>query len=822
MDGNQKEQPVNCLFLIPMRLIKLFSNNGFSYKSLAAILVLICQHLFVASSFSQTLTQTIRGTVVDADSKAPIEQAGVKILNIDSIIYSATDASGKFRLLKVPVGRQSLKISFIGYEDVVMQNIVVTTGREVVLNIEMHEKLIMGKEVDVVAVKDKTKANNDMVTNSARNFQSEETERYAGSRGDPAKMVANYAGVATGNDVRNDIIVRGNSPLGVLWRLEGTDIPSPNHFSTQGATGGPVSILNNNLLASSDFLTGAFPAEYGNKMAAVFDLKLRNGNNEKTEYTSQIGFNGLEAGVEGPISKKDGSSFLFDYRYSTLKPFQLLGINFGVSGIPQYQDLTFKINVPTAKAGVFSLWGIGGLSTISLLDSQKDSTDWSFTKHGENLVFGSGMGAVGLSHLYFFSDKISGKLNLSVSGTQLKTTIDTLNANKTPYRTYTNNSKDGQYFANYTLTDKISAHHLIKAGVTVKNIVFNYLSEYWSNPNNKYLDELNDKNGAYAFQSYVEWQYRINNKLTLNNGIHYNLFMLTKSSAVEPRSGIRWQFAPKQTLSLSFGMHSQSLPMIYYFYKAYDSITNSYSQTNKTIQLSKSIHYVLGYDFNFAKNYRFKLETYYQNLYNIPIEQYRKSSFSTINVGNEIEGLTLMDSLTNKGTGYNYGCEITLEKFFSKHFYFLNSLSLYDSRYKGSDEILRHTAFSGGYVYNLLGGVEIPVGKKNQIIGLDVKFSFAGGNRYTPIDLQASIQHKQAVPIDSLAFSKQFSDYQKIDVKISYRINRKKVAHYFFFDVENVLNHKNILQQVYDDSKQTMIYDYQLGVFPYGGYRLEF
>ena len=262
--------------------------------------------------------------------------------------------------------------------------------------------------------------------------------------------------------------------------------------------------------------------------------------------------------------------------------------------------------------------------------------------------------------------------------------------------------------------------------------------------------------------------------------------------------------------------------MIYYFYKDYDSISNTYAQTNKTLDLSKSKHYVIGYDYNFAKDYRVKLETYYQDLYNIPIEKYSKNSFSTINVGNEFNGITLVDSLTNKGTGYNYGAELTLEKFFSKNFYFLNSLSIYDSRYKGSDGILRHTAFSGGYVYNVWGGIEIPLGKKNQIIGFDIKLTFAGGNRYTPADLQQSILQRNAVYVDSLAFSRQFRDYQKVDVKISYRINQKKVSHYIFIHIENIFNHKNILQQVYNDTKQKMIEDYQLGLFPYGGYRIEF
>ena len=766
---------------------------------------------------------------------------GVKILNIDTNIYSITDANGKFRLAKVPVGRHTIKFSFIGYEDVVLQNIVVISGKEAVLNVEMREKLLVGKEVEIVAEKDKTKANNDLVTNSARSFQSEETERYAGSRGDPSKMVANYAGVATGNDARNDIIVRGNSPIGVLWRLEDTDIPSPNHFSTQGATGGPVSILNNNLLGSSDFLTGAFPAQYGNRMSAVFDLKMRNGNNEKTEYTGQMGLNGLEAGIEGPLgrtksngqdsvasiksntSKLSGSSYLINYRYSTLKLFKMLGISFGVSGIPTYQDLSYKLNIPTSKAGVFSLWGIGGMSDIALLDSEKDSTDWSFTGLGEDLRFGSKMGATGLSHLYFFTDKISGKLNVSASGTQFKVTDDTLSTSKDPFRVYTNISSDWQYYANYTLTDKINAHHLLKAGVIWKDMFADYKATYWSRHNKKYLDEFRNKDNTTSFQAFLHWQYRITDNLMMNSGVHFNYFTLSNSHAIEPRAGLRWQFLQKQSVSFAFGMHSQTLPLIYYFFHSYDSLTQTYSNTNRSLDLSKSRHYVIAYDFNFAKDFRFKFETYYQDMYNIPIEKYHKSSFSTLNTGNELEGLTFVDSLENKGTGYNYGTEITIEKFFSKKYYFLSSLSLYESKYKGSDGILRNTAFSGRYVYNLLGGIELPIGgKKNQLIGFDMKMSFAGGNRYTPIDIPKSIEQKNAVYVDSLAFTGQFRDYQKIDFKISYRINSKKASHYFFVHVENIFNRKNILQQVYNDNKQVVVEEYQLGLFPYGGYRIEF
>ncbi len=142
----------------------------------------------------------------------------------------------------------------------------------------------------------------------------DEVTRYAGGRNDPARLASNFAGVSSTNDSRNDIVVRGNSPTAVLWRMEGIPIPNLNHFTTLGTTGGPVSALNTNALKNSDFYTGAFAAEYGNASGAVFDLSLRTGNKDKVEKTLQLNmFSGLEAMIEGPLKqKKNGSSFLIE------------------------------------------------------------------------------------------------------------------------------------------------------------------------------------------------------------------------------------------------------------------------------------------------------------------------------------------------------------------------------------------------------------------------------------------------------------------------------------------------------------------------------
>jgi len=279
------------------------------------LFILFILSISFSNSFAQNnYTQTIRGTVIDKSSQSPLIGASIILMNSDPLIGTITDIDGKFRLENIPVGRQGITISYLGYNTIALPGLNLTSGKELVLTIELEENITSLSKVVITAEQRKDIAINEMATVSARSFTVEETERYAGSLGDPSRMVSNFAGVSMTNDSRNDIIIRGNSPSGLLWRLDGIEIPNPNHFGAFGTTGGPVSMLNNNLLTNSDFITSAFPAEYGNAMSGVFDLKMRHGNNEKREYVGQIGFNGFELGAEGPFKKGSRASYLANYR----------------------------------------------------------------------------------------------------------------------------------------------------------------------------------------------------------------------------------------------------------------------------------------------------------------------------------------------------------------------------------------------------------------------------------------------------------------------------------------------------------------------------
>jgi hypothetical protein len=770
---------------------------------------------------SQDLSQTIRGTIIDKQTQSPLPGAMIQLLNSDPIKACSTDENGKFRLEAVPLGRWQIKFSLLSYKEKV-QSIILTSGKEIVLQVELEENAVQADEVTIIAEQDKTKSNNKMATVSSRLFSTEEAARYAGSRNDPARMAANFAGVSGANDSRNDIIIRGNSPLGVLWRVNGLDIPNPNHFGSLGSTGGPISILNNNTLDNSDFMTGAFPADYGNATAGVFDLKMRTGNNEKYEYLAQMGFNGFELGAEGPFSKKNkNASFLINYRYSTLSVFKYLNIDFGTgAAIPQYQDITYKLEFPTKKFGKYTLWGIGGISFIDLKAKDQSKENNLYGYSGRNISYQSNVGATGISHVYLLNPSSYIKTNIGVSGQYNLIIADRIDTNVVPNiisPEYRNKSYTLRYSFNSTFNKKINSRNFINAGVYA-----DLFSTLFVDSTNAFtglgLLPLRDfKGNSILCRLFSQWQHKINQKLTLNAGLSAQQFYLNNSFALEPRIGLKYEISNKDALSLGTGMHSQLQPLYVYF--STSSTASGIVETNRNLDFSRAVHAVLAYDRTLFKNARIKIESYYQYLYNIPI-RIRKDYFSAINLGADFESPNI-DSLISNGTGENYGIEFTLEKFYSKGFYYLLTASVFESKYKGSDNVMRNTAFNGNYVVNALAGKEFKI-KTKHTFALDVKVVYAGGKRYVPIDIDKSMLYNRQLYFNDKAYSPQYDPYFRIDLKTSYRLNSKRVTHEVSVDIQNLTQHNNVFQQSFDISTKTIRTDYQLKFFFVPQYRLTF
>lgn len=768
---------------------------------------------------SQGLYQVIRGTITDKDTKLPLPGANILLLNSNPPIGNISNANGAFRLENVPVGRQSIQISFVGYKTRTFENLIINSAKETVLEIELEEEVTEFKEVTVIANKRKDQPVNKMASVSARSFTVEETEKYAGSRGDVARMAMNYAGVASANDSRNDIIIRGNSPSGLLWRMEDVDIPNPNHFAENGTTGGPVGMLNNNLLVNSDFFTGAFPAEYGNALSGAFDLKMRNGNNEKYEYLFQSGFNGFEVGAEGPFNRNHKSSFLANFRYSTLELVDNF-IDIGTSGVPKYTDFSYKLNFPL-KNGRITVFGLAGKSQISMLDSKKSENDM-YTDEGMDLYNLSDMATTGISYAHYLSSKTYVKFTLTGLYQSGGSKIDTFDINNDVHRKINHEYSEFRGSAGVMLSSKINNHLTFKSGVTADQMGFDLNTERYHFSDQGFRKVLSSNRplneGLLMVRSYAQVAYKINNRLNVTPGLHLLYFEQPGNYSAEPRIGASYSITERQRINVGYGYHSKIQSLATYFLLSRLS-DGSFKSTNHEVGFTKSNQFVVGYDANISANARIKFEAYYQDMFDVPVEK-NPSAFSMLNTGAGW-GIDTEDSLVNKGTGKNYGIELTLEKFFSKNFYYLLTVSLYESKYKGSDGVERNTAFNSNYVVNALFGKEFPISQKSTFT-IDYKLSLAGGKRYTPIDIEKSRTSNDTEYQEDKAYSKQFSPFLKTDIKLGYRLNGKKTSQEWQFYIENFTNHKNILMQSYNKTKDEISNVYQLGFFPMVLYRIHF
>lgn len=733
--------------------------------------------LTLPAAAQEQLTQTIRGRVIDADGRSALAEAQVSIPGTTLSVMA--DSQGYFKLQDVPVGRQTLKISTIGYDDKIMPNLLLVRGKETVLEIEMREAF---RKLDAVVVStrpDKSRVSNDMALLSARGFSVEETKRYAGSLNDPARMVSAYAGVNSDGSGNNDIIVRGNNSRNIQWRLEGVEIPNPNHFAQEGLTGGPINALNSQMLANSDFYTGAFAPQYGNALAGIFDMRLRTGNNEKREYSIAAGVLGTDITLEGPFVKNKKASYLVNYRYSTLGILDQLGV-VDFDGVPRYQDASFKFFIPTERAGTFSVFGLWGKSGLD----RKEYDDILKDQLLEKADIESHLGIAGVSHYLPLKENIYLRNTVSYSGNGSKYRSDRP-VDSASFKEYERLSLGNRTLrVSSTLNVKLNARNNVQAGMVWSRYNYDMSSRYFDVPAQEYLAGLGSKGDATLLQGFVSWRWRLTERLTLVNGLHSQKTSLNSAISVEPRSALRLDIGHGQALTAGFGLHSKMDALPNYFAIITDNSGNS-TQPNTRLAFSKAAHYVIGYENKLGKNLFAKVEAYYQALYNIPIDGNPLSTYSLLNQ----DDIYTDHALVNKGKGRNLGLELTLERYFSNNYYFLVTASVFDSRYVAGDGVWRNTRYNGNFTSNALFGKEFALRNRNgrnRVIGVNTKVSYLGGRRLLPIDLAASQAAGKAVYIESKAFEKKNDDVFSVNLGIVYRVDRKRTSHEIKLDVQNI------------------------------------
>ncbi|MBM2813253.1 MAG: TonB-dependent receptor [Ignavibacteria bacterium] len=786
--------------------------------------LIFCLILFVFinitnnKTFAQTdknvPTQSIKGEVLNYKTQQPL--SGVRLFLADTKFGTFTKKDGSFKIPNVPAGRYTFKATSIGYESF-NASIVVTSGKELQIFVQLDESYVKLDSVLVTAEKNKFNPINETALVSSAIFSTDDVQRFAGSRMDPARMAQNFAGVLGANDLRNDIIIRGGSPTELLWRIDGLDIPNPNHFATQGATGGPVSALNSNLLDFSDFITGAFPAEYGNKLSGVFDLHTKKGNQEKYEFLGQFGFNGFELGAEGPIPLDHGS-FIIDYRYSFLDLMDKMGFKFGFAGIPRYQDCMIKSDFNLDETNRLAFTALLGTSSIFIDQAAQDTV-----RTGDfNIKNGSTLYSVGLNWKHLFSEKMYSNLLAGAVYTKYFTDIDSIHTivndkvdNLSPW--FSGNSVEGYYTLKYNLNYSYDSWNFLSAGIETRWNFFDLNNRRLTvgSGDIKAWSIVNEGNAGQIL-GFVNWNWRISEDLTSNVGFHTQYFGVNKKMAIEPRLSLSYKLATSQSFNAGFGIHSQSLPLVLHF-----DNKDSNDIHDKNLDFMKSIHYIVGYAYQLAEDAMFKVEGYYKDLSQIPVESNKLSSWSFINSGASFGSVDQKGYMKSTGVGRTYGFEASFIKNFANGYYITATGSYVRQQYKGSDDIWRFGAFDNIFILNLLAGYEWVISPAF-MIEFSGKYTTAGGSPYTPVDIDRSYEENRTYYLDKEAFTLRNPDYGRFDIRIDFRNNFKSFAITSYVSAENMLNQKNILLHQYSTRKNEVEAVNQLGFFFVGGFKIEF
>lgn len=757
-------------------------------------------------------TQQLRGTIVDQVLQKPLAGAAVNIPILNRSVL--TDAEGNFRFNDVSVGTYRLTVTNAGFKELAIENIAVNSGKETILTLPMEMEIRVESEVIIKANSKKNKPLNDMSMVSARAFSVEETQRYAASVNDPLRMAQSFPGVLSPDDGNNLIIIRGNSPTGLLWKMEGMDIPNPNHFSSVGASGGGISILSSQLLSNSDFVTGAFAAEYGNAIGGVFDLHLRKGNNEKREYTLQAGVLGLNAAVEGPFSKKYKGSYLVNYRYSTLNLLNRIGV-LPDEASTNFQDLSYNISLPTNRLGNFSIFGFNGRSKDQV-KAEFDSTKWEERDDRSPSEFIANTYMNGVTHVIHPGKKSTLKSAIGYSRTE-NTDIenyidDDLHVQPNGRETYTTK----KWMFNSTLNYKVDKRTVFRTGIILNLLNFNFYQLSRELDTDPLQVTIDSRGNTSTQQAFAQLNFKVSDNISVTGGLHYLRLALNKTSALEPRFGAKWNISRAASIGLGFGSHSQLQGLGVYFARI--PVSGQPSMLNKNLEFTKSRHYVVSYNQRLSSNLVLKTEAYLQQLSNVPVGERDSSTFSTLNILEEY----VTDQLVNKGSGKNYGVEISIERYLKNNFYLTLSNSIYQSKYKALDGIERNTRFNGNYIVTFIAGKDFESFLKTKTFGINIKTIYAGGQRTTPIDMERSRQAGHTVFRRYDAYSLQNEAYFRTDIRISMKWNRKNFTSTLSLDIQNITNRENVYSHYYSAETGKIITTHQTGLIPVLNYKIDF
>jgi hypothetical protein len=798
------------IFTLKKNAALVSSGNAVQHAEFMKHLILLISLLTSFHIAAQTpATQTIRGVVQDKLTGQILPGASITVP--DTKIGAVSDENGAFVLKDIPIGRTGIRCQLIGYEPFSQDGIILTSTREVFLEISLNAGTIKGEEIVVSAAKNAFEAVNPLSVVSTRSFVAEETDRIPAGINDPGRVALSFPGVKQGPDeTENTIIVRGNSPVGILWRVEGIDMPNPNHFALIGSSVGGVNVFSAQLLARSDFSSGGMAAEYGNAISGAFDIHFRQGNLEKREHRVRIGLIGLDFATEGPL-KKGSSSYVLNYRYSTLGLLSKFGFYLvGERTTNDFQDLSFnlafKTKNPKLKATVF---GIGGLSLEEYLPvANAADRDPKVFNNREFQHKPAKMGALGTTLTYLPDSRSYLKAVVALIGSEIRRENDTLDATGTHFRYHTEQFTDRRLSASLTYNIRFNEKIGFKTGLIAHQVFFDFtrdviqLRSINNISNIERGGSVSGNGNTQILQQYAQGIFKLTPRLTANIGYHFLQLNVNKSRSMEPRASLQYAIANNQRISLAYGLHGQTLPLMTYFFR--DS-TGSF--VNRDLKLMKTDHLVLAYHIFTESRMKISFETYAQKIRNVPVIPDPANNYWMLNNTN---GYPIF-KVVSEGRGVNYGLDVAVEKMFTRSYYVLVTGSLLGAKFQPFNGKTYNSRWASGFTSSLTAGKEFNF-RKGRVLQIGGRFLWSGNAPYTPYDpVQSQIQGTY-VASDAIN-SARIPNYFRLDTRVQYRYNAPRLAGSISLDIQNVLNRINATGVGYDADTNSTYIQYRGGGF---------
>ncbi|HAA16529.1 MAG TPA: hypothetical protein DCE41_34405 [Cytophagales bacterium] len=771
------------------------------------------------AAIGQQYTQVLRGQVVDVETQSPLPGAVLRISRVfdDSVMAAAvTDAEGAYLIAEMPVGVYHISVQAAFFAPNIREDVAVVSTKETIIDFALSPSQISLDEVEVTANPFRGEALNHLASVSAVTITPEQTRKFAGSWDDPMRVITAYPGVVQQTSGFNDFSIRGNAPTGMLYRLEGVPIHNPNHFGQAGTAGGFVTQFSSELLSRSDFFSSAFPAEFGNATAAAFDFRFRSGNNERREHTVKASLFGLDLATEGPFSQNSKASYLANYRYSTLG---ILASFIDVGGVrPNYQDFSFLVDLPVKNGGTFKVFGIGGLSDLTVGQSGTDSTELSLDERRSRRQQGNNSGAIGVAYYQPTSGQSYLHAAVATSAAHYYDNAQFLEDDFTWSERDYSDYRMGQVYATVDYNHQFGNRHSNKTGIVFGHQQHTYGAGRYAIFLDG-IDTLNETEGAgQHLQVFSQSKFDLTPRLSLNAGVNYLYFFLNGRSSVDPRVGLTYLWSSDKKLSLAYGHHSR-IENLTVYYTQNPTGFEGQGLVNQDLELMKAHHGVLNYTQMITPSLKLSMEGYFQHQYNVPVEV--GGLYTVQNLYGQLPNV----ALANTGIGQNYGMELLLHRFTKNGLYFMASASVFEARYDVGDGIWRNQEFNQGFSYNLLVGKEYslkPKGDKDRIMGLNMNWRHSGGTWRNPIDLDESRLYGWTQYDWSNPNSVEQPQIYNLDFTFTWRTLRSKISGDFYVSIKNLYSNRAVINIEYDAVLDDIDTTLDYTTIPIIGYKVTF